>query len=851
MTRVIPVFRALGLLALLVPGVAHADPRDDARRHFAAGLEAAREQDFELALSEFTAAQDAYPHPATLYNIARAHADLGNLEQAIAFYRLYQAAQPDKAADVDPVIRVLEARIQQKQAPPPQPEGEGATATTADLQRLRAVAEELAAIAAELEQRGPVAAPEPGTEPEPGTDPTTGPDGTVPVEPVATGDFIGDAYEKRVVTASRVGQDPLDSPSTVTVLTADDIQLSAAQTLPDLLRRVVGVDVMNLSSGQADVSIRGFNRELANKVLILVDGRSTYLDFLGSTLWATLPVTLAEIERIEVIRGPGSAVYGANAVTGVINIITRTPGAEPRTVFRAAAGTAVFGRGEIYTNGRVGQTSYRIAAGYDQIGRWAKSAEVLDPDGSAREGALTSNLVDDENLGRRAYKASARLDRAFGDKAYVSLQGGFAYVDTLDYFNIGALGNYVIDDHRHHTLRADVGYDVLHLRAFWNHDRGRTGQYVFAPGSRDLSGNYRTDTVDVEAEAPLRFTTGPIEHTLSLGVGYRMVDVQFDYLGGGFEQPYTQHHVRGFLNEELSIGRFKAVVSARLDKHPLLPVSQTISPRGSVILRLFEKTALRATGGSAFRQPSNIESYMDFRLPTSADGAYVRDLGNTNLRPERITTVELGFHDESSFFHSADVVLYYNRVDDLIFLDSVTPTLTPYDPEARGYQAGTTGWINVDERYDGLGLEADLELYPVDGLDVFANLRLGRITFTDPAGESQRDGSSALMKINAGVAWRSPYRFDVSIAGHYDGPQTWRQRDFDASGNLVDSLVEIDRRFILSGRLAGRPLVHHDLELAVGVFNPIGLLPVDDRFVEHPKGHPLGGTLYGEVSYAF
>ena len=86
---------------------------------------------------------------------------------------------------------------------------------------------------------------------------------------------------------------------------------------------------------------------------------------------------------------------------------------------------------------------------------------------------------------------------------------------------------------------------------------------------------------------------------------------------------------------------------------------------------------------------------------------------------------------------------------------------------------------------------------------------------------------------------------------HYVGPQTWRQREFDASGNLVDNLVEIDRRILLSGRVAGRPLVNHDLELAVGVFNLLGLLPADDRFLEHPKGHPLGGTLYGEGSYAF
>lgn len=858
------MFRSLALLGLLLPSIAYAEPRDDARRHFAAGLDAAREGDFQLALDEFLAAQNAYPHPSTLYNIARAYADLGDLEEAVRYYELFQVAAPDKAADVDPVLDVLRARITQQNAPPPQPApttdpsgtspAAAPAATAEDLNRLKAVVEELSKLASELEERGTAApapqpvAPEPADPADP-ADPDTPPTGT-PVAP-DPGAFIAEAYEKQVVTASRVGQDPLDSPSTVTVVTSDDIKLSAANTIPDLLRRVVGVDVMNLASGQSDVSIRGFNRELANKVLILIDGRSTYLDFLGSTLWSTLPVTLDEIDRIEVIRGPGSAVYGANAVTGVINIITKTPGAEPRTTFRAAAGSMLYGQGEVTTNGRVGQTSYRMSAGYEQIGRWAKSAEVLESDGNPGPGALTSRYVDDENLGKRAIKGAARVDRTFGDKAYVSLQGGYAFVDTLDYFNIGALGNYVIDDLRHHTVRADFGYDVLHVRAFWNHDRGRTGPYVFQPGSRDLSGLFDTDTVDIEAEAPLRFTTGPLQHTLSLGVGYRMVDVQFDYLGGGFDESYIQNQFRGFLNEEVSIGKFKGVVSARIDKHPLLPITQTISPRASLIYRLFDKTAIRATGGSAFRQPSSIESYMDFNLPTSADGAYIRDLGNLTLRPERITTVELGLHDESTLFHSADLVLYYNRVENLIFLDDVTPSLTPYNPENKGFQAGTTGWINQDERYDGLGLEADLELYPVDGLDVFANLRLGRITVTDADGNTERDGSSALMKVNAGVAWRTPYRIDLSLSGHYTGPQTWGLREFDDNGNLVIDRTEVNRRLVIAGRVAGRPFANHDLELAAGVFNLIGLLPFDQRFQEHPKGHPTGGTLYGEVSYAF
>ncbi|MEZ4318634.1 MAG: TonB-dependent receptor [Myxococcota bacterium] len=874
---------SLALLALLLPATALADPKDDARRHFGAGLEAAQRGEYEIALQRFLAAQNAYPHPATLYNIARAYADMEDLENALAYYRLYQDAAPDKAGDVDPVIQVLEARIGQTQSIPTGPTapttGGGRTvvvggATEEELARLESIAAELQALTEALQTRtaeeraiaeaggptGPEGTGPDGTDPDrppDGTDPDGPPDGTNPDGPDGTevpelpdAGFLADAYEKLVVTASRVGQAPLDSPSTITVLTDEDLRLSGATTLPDVLRRVVGVDVMSLSSGQADVSIRGFNRELANKVLILVDGRSTYLDFLGATLWASIPISIDEIDRIEVIRGPGSAVYGANAVTGVINIITRTPGAEPRTVFRGSGGTSGYGKGSITTSQRAGRTSVRLGAAYDQMGRWAKSARIQDQP-EPEQSALESPLVDDENIGRRVLKADARIDRSIGDDSYVSLSGGLARVDTMEFFNIGALGDYVIDDLQHHYARTDIGWNVLHFRAFWNHDQAFTGPYAAQKGSRDLNARFQSDTVDVELEAPLSFSTGPLDHVLNVGLGYRRLDTRFSYLDGGFEQPYVQNHFRGFLNEELTWNALKVVGSLRVDKHPLLKLQQTISPRAAVIYRLFDQTSVRATAGSAFRQPNNIESYMDFNLPASADGAYIRDFGSTSLAPEQITTVELGVHDESTYFHAADVVVYYNRVTNLIFLDDVTPGIEPYDPVSNGYQAGTTGWINQDEIYSGYGIEGEVELYPTDGLDVFANAAVSTIVEALPDQDSVRDGSSSLFKLNVGAAYRTPWRIDLSAQAHFVSAQTWRLREFDARGNLVLTEAPIPARTILNARVAGRPLADDSLELALGVWNAIPLGGYESRFQEHPKGHPIGAIAFGEVSYAF
>ena len=93
--------------------------------------------------------------------------------------------------------------------------------------------------------------------------------------------LVEDLFDREVVTASNFGQDPVESPSAITVITAEDIRLSGATSIPEVLALSPGIDVMFLTAGQADVSIRGFNRRLSNKVLVLIDGRSVYLDIIG------------------------------------------------------------------------------------------------------------------------------------------------------------------------------------------------------------------------------------------------------------------------------------------------------------------------------------------------------------------------------------------------------------------------------------------------------------------------------------------------------------------------------------------------------------------------------------------
>jgi iron complex outermembrane recepter protein len=836
-----------------------ADPKDDARRHFAAGLEAANDDNFEIALQRFLAAQEAYPHPATLYNIAQSYADLNDSQNALTYYRLYRDAAPEKAANVDPIIEAIEARVSggAVMATAPDsvatPGGAGGPVqvvvtgpTNEEMARLESLAAELEALMAAIKGRQQsdmerIASAQGGQ----GSTPSEPPDvpEIAPEDLPSRGGLLSDAYAKMVVSASRIAQDPLDSPSTLTVLTDEDIRLSGTTHLPDLLRRVVGVDTMNLTASNSDIAIRGFNRKISNKVLILIDGRSTYLDFVGYTFIEMLPISLEEIERIEIIRGPGSAVYGANAVTGVINIITKTPGERPENVVTADLGAPGFGRGTVMTNGRTKDTSYRLSAGYHQMGRWAK--EFANPKGGSEP------FSEDQDNAMKVLRANLRLDQTFGTKGFASISGGV--VDgTAEYFNLGALSNFGLDGN-HEYLRGDLAWGNLHFRTFWNSDHGSTGPYWEAAGqARTLDARYNGDAIDFEIEGPLEFETGAIDHVLNLGVGYRYKRSQFSYLGGGFDTVYQENHFNGFINEQLTLNKLGFVASLRMDKHPLLPLDKTLSPRTALIYRLFDKTSIRATGGTAFRAPSHIESYMDFNLNNpAADGVFIRDVGNRNLVPERITTVEVGIHDESTYYHTADAVLYMNQVSELIFLQDVDRDVYFYDPNANGYQIGTTGWENRDETYTGLGAEAELELYPTDGLDVFGNLNIMGVS--EKLGQQTTpDRSSSLVKINAGTMYRTPYRTDFTYELHFYSKQTWRLREFDAVGSLQITPYEIPAHTLMSARIGSRPFKDEALEIAATAWNIAALFTdPDNRFIEHPQGQPVGGRLFGSLTYSF
>lgn len=827
---------ALGVALLCcVASPAYAAPKDEARRAFNEGLELIAAGDYVGGIEKFEKAYALVPHPAVLYNIGRAYADAGLYAEAIETFEAYLATEPIDRSEVEGFIRTLQSRIEVAEPEPPEvAEGvTGPVATADELAELRRHAEELQALAEKLAAREAAALEAPDVvevDPEE-AEPEAGEGLSL------EGALVEDLYARVVVTASRYGQDPLEAPSAITVLTAEDIAMSTATSVPELLARVPGMDAMALTAGQSDLSMRGFNKRLSNKLLVLVDGRSVYLDFIGSTLWQAIPVTLDEIERIEIIRGPGSAIYGANAFAGVVNIITKTPGDPANAnVVRLGTGTKGYASGSALMSGRQNNMGWRASAGYDTVGRWAQPVDLgARPD-------LYSN-IEDQDAALEMFTTNGQVDWRVGDKGFVSLSGGSA-VGVVEFMSLGALRDFYLDQ-RNAYVRGDAGYGNVHVRAFYNRLIGEAGNWYHPTEGYALTSQLESDVFDATADGSVSFGAQD-QHTLLAGVNYRYKAIAWGFL----DEDHVQHHFSGFVQDESRIGPVLLSGAVRVDKHPLI-ANAIPSPRLSVVTRVSEGRAVRVNAGTAFRTPTFMESYADLYLDSGIDGVKVNTVGDPQLAPERIASLELGYLDHSTDVFRGELSVYGVQVDNLIDLtdlDSSTHPFEGFSEEHGAYIAGQAAFANEAEVFRAVGAEASVEYFGVEGVDAWANYAYERIA--EVGDEKLVLRATPRHKVNAGLAWRSPWTLDVGMEMNWVDRQVWPIRGFDENGVFISTDTDSPGRVVLSNKLVWHvPLGERRMDLAFNAWN--WLADVQGATIQHPLGQPVGSRYHGSVQYRF
>ncbi|CAM3930012.1 TonB-dependent receptor [Corallococcus sp. ZKHCc1 1396] len=779
------VFRRGALLALcLCATEALADARLEARRHFRNGMNLIEQKQFDEGIAELEEAYKIKPHPSVLYNIARAYQDAGRLGEALDAFKRYLASNPPDAASVQAQVTRLESTQKAAQAEAPAPGSAPATQDSTlpmppppptSIQAQQQLATLMERLEKAVNRAESLASGQP-QQPR-ATVSSPGPD--APSGSAESGDTSGDQglvpYEERVVTASRRAQSSLEAPNATTVITAEDIRLSGATTLPELLRRVPGADVMAMGVGSSNVSLRGFNQRLANKVLVLVDGRTEYQDFLGLTLWAGLPVGLEEIDRIEVIRGPGSALYGANAMLGVINIITQAPGTGRRARFSALAGGGNTVQGSFVSHGQNGALRYRASAAYRQEDKW-----TLDYASGRPDFALKGP---DPEVGLRGARGNLSTVYSFSEGRAVGLSGG-VHRYTTEAYPLGLLRNYYIDALGAYA-KADVELGSVKLKAFWNHLSGDAGPQYEAIGQRSLATTVASNVFNGEALYARGFQLAG-EHQVNIGVEGRLKRVAFGYLDGLREE----FHAAAFIQDEWRIVQpLRLVVSYRVDRHPLLDKGSpglAQSPRLSAVFQPIEGHAFRASVATAFREPTFLESYTRLPVPVpGVNGVSVLTTGNRQLRPERLNALELGWRGESPRLGlDWDVALYQNTVKDLIGLSAVQrlPAGESYDSGSGSYLVGRSLFTNENAIYTARGAEAGLSLSPIDGLGIKASAALQSVSSDLPEeGQCGPCSQAPGFKVFGGVTYRTRTDLEFGIDAAFTSSSTWVEREPAAS----------------------------------------------------------------------
>jgi iron complex outermembrane receptor protein len=223
---------------------------------------------------------------------------------------------------------------------------------------------------------------------------------------------VEDLLNVKVTSVAKKVQALNDAPAAIFVISNEDIKRSGATSIPDALRLAPGLDVARIDSNKWAVSARGFNARFSNKLLVLIDGRSAYTRSFAGVYWENQDVMMEDVDRIEIIRGPGATLWGANAVNGVINIITKNSSETQGGSLNAGGGTEETGFGSFRYGTKLGEdTTARVyAKGFD------RDSNTLKTGGQANDGWSKA-------------QGGFRMDSHVSDKDAVTLQGDIFQAD--------------------------------------------------------------------------------------------------------------------------------------------------------------------------------------------------------------------------------------------------------------------------------------------------------------------------------------------------------------------------------------------------------------------------------------
>ena len=467
---------------------------------------------------------------------------------------------------------------------------------------------------------------------------------------------LDDLLQKEVTSVSRRSERLSDAAAAVFVISSEDIQRSGAKSIPEALRMAPGVDAVRLSANRWSVSIRGFNDRFSNKLLVLVDGRNAYHPAFSGVFWETLLLPLTDIERIEVIRGPGAVIWGTNAVNGVINIISKSSVATSGLQLTAGSGDRHGSSAQIRYGGQIANSRVHYRAyGTFETARPFESIDGKD----ARD--------EYEN-----HSGGLRMDGYFANGGRWNVSGEIFEVESDEetFIPVPCAPFVALIPATQKNEGANIR-GRLQGDSFLG-DYEVQAAYAYADTLLPVFGRYRLHNYDLDAQLrPSAFGA----HQITLGGGFRLTA---DEVSNGMQQSFQVDEqsattVSIYAQDEVKLSPTVAtIVGLRVEDHeysgvevlPSLRLRWNISPR-----RMAWANVSRAA-----RSPSRAERTFSYTLsyqqpPGAPQPIQSTIIGSENFDTEYLVASEIGFRQQLSTRASLDLTLFHHDYSDLRSFD--------------------------------------------------------------------------------------------------------------------------------------------------------------------------------------
>ncbi len=600
---------------------------------------------------------------------------------------------------------------------------------------------------------------------------------------------INELLDLEITTVSRTVQRLSRSPSAVQVVSGLDVQRSGARTLVDALRLAPNVQVQQVNSAAWVASTRGFNAVFANKLLVMIDGRSVYTPLHAGVFWDAQNILLEDLERIEIVSGPGGSLWGANAVNGVINIITKDARETQGTYVSAGAGSFLRDFAAIrYGGGNGSNVFYRVYAQHF--------------DHNDIRTAAGARGTDQWNLTQGGF----RMDYLPFEGSTFTLQGDLyggeyqtrqATNSTLDGQNILGRWTRTLSDESEFILQAYVDRT-------WRRDINSA-----------LSDQLTTYDIDFQHRFPL-----PLRQSVLWGLGYRLMDDETATttpLAGFVPANRRMHLFSGFIQDEITVieDRLTFTAGTKIEHNEFTEFE--IQPSVRIAWTPTEKQTVWGALSRAVRSPSRID--VDYHIPKTPPYAVA---GGPDFKSEELLAWELGYRLQPAVNVSLSVAAFYHSYDNIFTVELANPP----DPLPYTAQNGIEG--------QSWGLEFSGTWQPLDRWRLRGGYTYFHKDLWLKPGHTYTDVGIA--------ALGNDPEHQIVIQSILDLPAHFQ---FDLVGRYVGSLPapHVDRYFTFDARLAWR---YRNLEIALS-----GQNLAEKDHIEFGSGSPIPRSVFGSVTCRF